>query len=164
LLSLVYDELKLLARRRMRDERPNHTLQPTALVNELYIRMAGQQPIKFHDRAHFFGIASKLLRQILVDHARSIQAQKRGGECIRVTFDDATLKTGSRDIDLVRLDDALVQLTERDPRQCEIVEQRFFGGLSIEETAEVIGVSPATVKREWAMARAWLYREMANTK
>jgi RNA polymerase sigma factor (TIGR02999 family) len=163
LLSLVYDELKQLARRRMQHERSNHTLQPTALVNELYLRIADQQPIQWNDRAHFFGIAAKLLRQILVDHARSAYADKRGGQFLRITLDDNVLRSDPREIDLVRLDDALIKLAELDFRQSEIVEQRFFGGLSIQETAQVTGLSPATVKREWAVARAWLYREIAST-
>jgi len=162
LFSLVYPELKLLARRRMRQERSNHTLQPTALVNELYLRFVNQATIQWRDRAHFFGIAAKLLRQILVDYARSTLSKKRGGGSLRVLLDDVGPDPEHREIDLVLLDEALIKLAKQDPRQCEIVEQRFFGGLSIEETAEVIGVSPATVKRDWAVARAWLYREIVN--
>jgi len=164
LLPLVYDELKQLARRRMRHERSDHTLQPTALVNELYLRIADQHTIQWNDRAHFFGIAAKLLRQILVDHARSRYASKRGGQFLRITLDDNVLVPKAREIDLVRLDDALIKLAKLDPRQCEIVEKRFFGGLSIQETAEILGISAMTVNRDWAVARAWLYREMSDTQ
>jgi len=163
LFAVVYAELKQLARSQLRRERPHHTLQPTALVHELYLRLAGQQGVPWQDRAHFFGIAARVLRQILVDHARQAKSAKRGGAAVRISLDEAVTTLAQREIDLVHLDDALIKLAGQDPRQCEIVEMRFFGGLSIEETAEATGLSPATVKRDWAVARAWLYREMANS-
>jgi RNA polymerase sigma factor (TIGR02999 family) len=160
LFGIVYDELKRLARRQIWQENAHPTLQPTVLVHELYLRLLEQRTLECSDRTHFFGIAARLLRQILVDHVRSAGAAKRGGTCIRIPLEEAMSRASERDIDLVRLDDALLKLSQHDARQCEIVEMRFFGGLSVEETAEVIGISPATVKRDWAVARAWLYREM----
>ena len=162
LFDVVYDELKQLAERQLWRDNPNQTLQPTALVHELYLRFADQRTLAWRDRAHFFGISARLLRQILVDHARSTGAAKRGGNCVRISLDDAIASLADREIDVVLLDEALLKLSKRDSRQCEIVELRFFGGLSVEETAEVVGISPATVHREWAVARAWLYRAMAG--
>lgn len=162
LLSLCYKELKQLASQQLRHERRNQTLQPTALVHELYLRIAEQPAISWNDRAHFFGIAAKVLRQILVDHARSGGCAKRGGTWLRISLDDALPIVAKREIDLVQLDDALLKLKQDEPRHCEIVELRFFGGLSIEETAAVMGISPATVKRDWSITRAWLYREMGG--
>jgi RNA polymerase sigma factor (TIGR02999 family) len=162
LFSLLYGELKQLARGQMGRERIGHTLQPTALVHELYMRLAAQSGVQWQDRAHFFGIAARVLRQILVDHARTTQSLKRGGDSVRISLDEAISNLAPRDVDLVLLDDALIKLAQHDPRQCEIVELRFFGGLSIEETAEVTGLSPATVKRDWTIARAWLFREVGG--
>jgi RNA polymerase sigma factor (TIGR02999 family) len=164
LFPLVYADLKRLARHQLRRERPNHTLQPTALVHELYLRLAEGRGIQWNCRTHFFGIAAKLLRQVLVDHARATGAQKRGGGGVRILLDEAVAILSVRELDLVQLDDALIRLTSFDPRQCEIVELRFFGGLSIEDTAEAMGLSPATVKRDWTIARAWLYREMGGAR
>ena len=162
LIPLVYDELRRLARRYLRRERPNHTLQSAALVNEAYLRLIRQEQPKWQNRAHFFGVAAQLMRHILVDHARNRAAAKRGAGAPRLTLDPDIALPQERDVDLIALDDALNQLAALDPQQSRLVELRFFGGLSIEETSVVLGVSPATVKREWATARAWLQREMRN--
>jgi RNA polymerase sigma factor (TIGR02999 family) len=162
LIPLVYDELRRLARRYLRRERPDHTLQSAALVNEAYLRLIRQDQPQWQNRAHFFGVAAQLMRHILVDHARNRAAAKRGAGAPRLTLDPDVALPQARDVDLVALDDALNQLAALDPRQSRLVELRFFGGLSIEETSVVLGVSPATVKREWATARAWLQREMRN--
>ncbi len=160
LLPLVYSELRRLAARHLARERRNHTLQSTAVVHEAYLRLIDQNRVQWKNRAQFFGVASQMIRRILVDHARSHQAAKRGSGAIKLSLDEAMAVPGGKDLDLVALDDALRSLAEMDEQQARIVELRFFGGLSIEETAEVIGVSPATVKRDWAMAKAWLYREL----
>jgi len=160
LMPLVYDELRRLASNFFRRERVNHTLQPTALVHEAYLHLVGQSEVRWQNRAHFFGAAAQLMRHILVDHARSHNAAKRGGGEIRVTLNEELAATGQREVDLIALDAALDELAALDQQQCRIVEMRFFGGLSIEETAEVLSISPATVKREWSTAKAWLYREM----
>jgi RNA polymerase sigma factor (TIGR02999 family) len=162
LIPLVYDELRRLARRYLRRERPDHTLQSAALVNEAYLRLIRQDQPQWQNRAHFFGVAAQLMRHILVDHARNRAAAKRGAGAPRLTLDPDVALPQTRDVDLVALDDALNQLAALDPQQSRLVELRFFGGLSIEETSVVLGVSPATVKREWATARAWLQREMRN--
>jgi len=162
LIPLVYDELRRLARRYLRRERPDHTLQSAALVNEAYLRLIRQEHPQWQNRAHFFGVAAQLMRHILVDHARNRAAAKRGAGAPRLTLDPDVALPQARDVDLVALDDALNQLAALDPQQSRLVELRFFGGLSIEETSVVLGVSPATVKREWATARAWLQREMKN--
>jgi RNA polymerase sigma factor (TIGR02999 family) len=162
LIPLVYDELRRLARRYLRRERPDHTLQSAALVNEAYLRLIRQEHPQWQNRAHFFGVAAQLMRHILVDHARNRAAAKRGAGAPRLTLDPDVALPQARDVDLVALDDALNQLAALDPQQSRLVELRFFGGLSIEETSVVLGVSPATVKREWATARAWLQREMRN--
>ena len=162
LIPLVYDELRRLARRYLRRERPDHTLQSAALVNEAYLRLIRQDQPQWQNRAHFFGVAAQLMRHILVDHARNRAAAKRGAGAPRLTLDPDVALPQARDVDLVALDDALNQLAALDPQQSRLVELRFFGGLSIEETSVVLGVSPATVKREWATARAWLQREMRN--
>ncbi len=162
LIPVVYQELRALAHRYLRAERPGHTLQSTALVHEAYLRLVDQSPARIQDRAHFVGIAAKLMRQILVDYARRRRAAKRGPEC-RVELDESF---GSFDVpqkqgvDVLALDDALIQLSRRDAQQGRIVEMRFFGGLTVEETAEALDISAATVKRDWTMARAWLTREM----
>ena len=159
-LPLVYDELRRLARHYMRQERPGHTLQSTALVHEAYLRLEKQGAAEFKNRAHFVAICAQLMRQILVEHARSHNAAKRDGG-LRLTLDDA-IPFKSRDLDLVALDDALTELARLDPQQCRIVELRFFGGLSIEETADALGLSPATVKRHWTTAKLWLHHQMAK--
>lgn len=159
LVPLVQRELRQLAAAHLRRERPDHTLQPTALVHEVYLRLVGASDVSWQDRSHFFGIAARLMRQILVDHARRRRAAKRGGLATRVTLDDDVAV--ERNLDVEALDEALARLAELDPRQGRVVELRFFGGLGVEETAEVLRISPTTVKREWRTARAWLYRELA---
>jgi RNA polymerase sigma factor (TIGR02999 family) len=160
LIPLVYEELRHIAQHFLQREKPGHTLQSTALVHEAYVRMVGQNLPEWQSRAHFFGIAAQLMRQILVDHARARQAAKRGGDVFKISLDDSTALPEQRDLDLIALDDALKSLTELDPQQSRIVELRYFAGLTIEDTSEVLGISPATVKRDWATARAWLQREM----
>lgn len=162
LIPLVYDELRRLARRFLRRERPDHTLQSAALVNEAYLRLIRQDRPQWQNRAHFFGVAAQLMRHILVDHARNRAAAKRGAGAPRLTLDPDVALPRTRDVDLVALDDALNQLAALDPQQSRLVELRFFGGLSIEETSVVLSISPATVKREWATARAWLQREIRD--
>ena len=158
-LPLVYDELRRLARRHLRNEPPGHTLQSTALVHEAFLRMMGQDA-QWQNRAHFFGIAAQMMRRVLVDHARSRGAAKRGEGARRVTLDPGIAAPQSRGVDVQALDEALSSLGKLDPRQEKNIELRFFAGLSIEDTSEVLHLSPATVKREWATARAWLYREL----
>lgn len=160
LMPVVYDELRRLARRHLWNERPDHTLQSAALVNEAYLRLAGQKTPQWRNRAHFFGVAAQLMRHILVDHARGRQAAKRGGGATRLTLDADVSVDEQPAIDLVTLDDALDQLAALDAQQARVIEMRFFGGLSIEETAVVLDVSSATVKRDWVTARAWLRREL----
>jgi len=160
LAPLVYDELRRLANRYLRRERSGHTLQSTALVNEAFLRLVDQHSVKWQSRAHFFGVAAQMIRRILVDHARAHQAAKRGAGVARLSLDEALDVGEGRDLDLLALDDALKELAEMDPQQSRVIELRFFAGLSIEETAEVLNISPATVKREWATARAWLFRQL----
>jgi len=162
LLPVVYDELRRLAKSHLRHERADHTLQPTALVHEAYLRLIDQRSVDWRDRAQFFGIAAEMMRRILVNHARERRAMKRGGGMTHVSLDEAVDFFDQRDVDLVVLDEALSDLASLDPEQGKIVELRFFGGLTIEETADVLEVSPATVKREWSMARTWLRREMTS--
>jgi RNA polymerase sigma factor (TIGR02999 family) len=162
LTPVVYDELRRLAASYMRRERQDHTLQSTALVNEAYLKLVDQKNVVWQNRAHFFGIAAQMIRRILVDHARAHKAEKRGGGAGVLSLDEAIGVPERRDVEILSLNDALTRLTELDPQQGRIVELRFFTGLSIEETAEVVGVSPATVKREWASARAWLFREISR--
>ncbi len=162
LIPLVYNELRRLARLHLRRERPDHTLQSAALVHEAYLRLIRQDHPQWQNRAHFFGVAAQLMRHILVDHARNRAAAKRGAGAPRLSLDEEVALPQARDVDIVALDDALNQLAALDPQQSRVVELRFFGGLSIEETSVVLGISPATVKREWATARAWLQREMKN--
>jgi RNA polymerase sigma factor (TIGR02999 family) len=162
LLPLVYDELHRLARSYFRRERGEHTMQPTALVHEAYIRLVNQKTVQWQNRAHFFGVAAQSIRHILVDHARSYQTAKRGSGAHKLSLDEAVAVTEARDIDLIALDDALTGLDAVDSQQGRIVELRFFGGLSIEETAEVLKISPATVKRDWVMAKAWLYQTLSG--
>lgn len=161
LIPLVYDELRRLARYHLNRERPDHTLQSTALVNEAYLRLAGRE-LHIENRAHFFAVASHLMRQILVDHARRHRAGKRGSGATLLTLDRPVALPQTRSVDVVALDDALNNLARLDPQQSRIVEMRFFGGLSIDETSAVLGVSPATVKRDWATARVWLHREISG--
>jgi RNA polymerase sigma factor (TIGR02999 family) len=163
LIPLVYQELHRIAQYHLKQERPEHTLQSTALVHEAYLRLAKQAPAEVENRAHFMAVASRLMRQILVDHARGHRAAKRGGG-LKLELQDAMTRQKAPDIDLISLDHALNELARLDPQQSSIVEMRFFGGLSIEDTAEVMGVSPTTVKREWATARAWLRRELTKAK
>jgi len=163
LFPLVYNELRKIARSHLRTERSDHTLQPTALVNEAYLRLVDQERVEWQGRAHFFGIASQMMRRILVDHARRKNAIRRGADVNKVTLDEAFVSGEADSVDVAALDDALADLAEIDPDQARLVELRFFGGLTIEETAEVLEVSPATVKREWAVARAWLYRALKKT-
>lgn len=162
LMPLVYEELRRLAHQCMSRERPGHTLQTSALLNEAYLRLVDQKSINWQDRAHFFGIAARLMRQILVDYARKRRYAKRGGDARRVPLDEALIVSEERAADVVALDDALKSLAEVDPRQSQIVELRFFGGLSIEETAEVLAVSPGTVMRDWTLAKAWLRRAVTS--
>jgi RNA polymerase sigma factor (TIGR02999 family) len=162
LMPLVYAELHRLARANLRGERADHTLQATALVNEAYVRLVGQTRVKWQNRAQFFGTAAQFMRRILVDHARDRLSAKRGGGAPRVELDEALLATSDRGIDLLALDAALERLERLDPRQGRLVVLRFFGGLTIEEAAAVLDISPATAKREWTTARIWLRRELAE--
>jgi RNA polymerase sigma factor (TIGR02999 family) len=162
LMPLVYGELHRLAKRYLRRERSDHTLQSTALVHEAYLRMVDQKGMQWQNRAHFFAVAAQMIRRILVDHARTHKAEKRGGGAPKLALDEAIGVPQRRDLNLVALDDAINTLTGMDPQQGRIVELRFFGGLSIEETAEVLNISPATVKRDWAVAKAWLYRDLSG--
>jgi RNA polymerase sigma factor (TIGR02999 family) len=160
LVPLVYDELRRVARRCLAGQPQDQTLQSTALVHEAYLRLVGRSEVHWQNRVHFFAVAARLMRGILVDHARMRHAAKRGGSNLTLTLDDALAPPKQRELDLVALDDALNALATLDPKQGQLVELRFFAGLSIEDTSRVMGLSPATVKREWATARAWLYGEM----
>ncbi len=161
LVAAVYAELRRRAGGYLRRESPGHMLQPTALVNEVYLRLVDLERVEWRSRAQFFGLAAQLMRRILVDHARERRALKRAGGVVPVTFSE-DIAPVEEAVDVTALDDALEALARLDPRQGRIVELRYFGGLSIEETAEVVGVSPATVKREWTLARAWLHRELTR--
>lgn len=160
LVPLVYDELRKLAAQRLRRQRPHHTLQATALVNEAYMKLVEQRDVRWQNRAHFFGVAAVLMRRILKDYARSREADKREGQWQRVPLDDVLRLAGEQGLDLLALDSALTALATLDERQSRIVELRFFGGLSVEEAAEVLDVSPTTIKREWQTAKAFLRRHM----
>ena len=162
LVPMVYDELRRIARRCLGGQRSGHTLQPTALVHEAYLRLVNRNAATWQNRTHFFAVAAQMMRQILVDHARMRAAAKRGGGAITLVLDESMALPKKATLDLIALDDAMKRLALLDARQCQIVELRFFGGLSIDETAEVIDISPATTKREWATARIWLYRAMSN--
>jgi RNA polymerase sigma factor (TIGR02999 family) len=162
LVPIVYDELRRQAQRYLRRENPGHTLQTTALVHEAYLRLVDQREARWQNRAQFFGVAAQAMRRILVDHARRHQAAKRGGSAIQVPYEEDAMAAVASDVDLVSLDDALTRLAALDAQQARVVELRYFTGLGIEETAEALGISPATVKREWAMARAWLKRELGQ--
>ena len=160
LIPLVHRELHQIAQRCMKGERADHSLQATVLVNEAYLRLVDAKAVAWHDRAHFLAVAARVMRRILVDHARARRAQKRGGPATRVTFDEALVVTNEPREDFVALDDALETLARFDERKSRIIELRFFGGLSVEETATVLKVSPETVMRDWRLAKAWLQREM----
>jgi RNA polymerase sigma-70 factor, ECF subfamily len=162
LIPHVYGELRRLASHYMRRERSDHTLQATALVHEAYLKLIDQHEVNWQGRAHFLGIAAQLMRRILVDHARSHHAVKRGGEQQRIPLDDVIIFSESKSSELIALDEALSRLAQIDARQSRIVELRFFAGLSVEETAEVLSISPKTVKRDWSVARAWLHREISK--
>lgn len=160
LLPIVYDELRRLAESYLRRERPDHTLQPTALVHEAYLRLIDQRNVNWRNRAHFFGIAAQMMRRILITHAQTRNATKRGGGDRKLSLDEAVGVFEEQNVNLIALDEALSRLASIDLRQSQIVELKFFGGLTIEEIAEVLGISPATVKREWSMAQAWLHRQI----
>ena len=160
LMPLVYDELRRLARGYLQRERADHTLQATGLVHEAYLRLVDQKTTTWQNRAHFFGVAAQLMRRILVDHARRHRTGKRGGEWTKIEFEEALTPAASRSLDVIALDEALKNLAELNPQHSQIVELRFFGGMTIEEVAEVLDVSPRTVQREWRMARAWLRRQI----
>ena len=162
LMPVVYDELRRQAARYLRREQPGHTLQTTALIHEAYVRLVDQRNVQWQNRAHFFGIAAQMMRRILVDHARTKKRAKRGGSDIKVSLDDATVAAKGQDLDVVAVDEALTRLAKIDEQQSRVVELRFFSGLTVEETAAVMGISPATVKRDWSMAKAWLHRELSG--
>jgi RNA polymerase sigma factor (TIGR02999 family) len=162
LLPLVYGQLRQLAARQLRRERPNHTLHSTALVHEAYLKLIDQSRVCWKDREHFFAVAAQVIRRILVTYARSRNASKRGGGNTLLAFDESIALADRKDIDLIRLDDALESLSRLDPQQARIIELRFFGGLSIEGTAEVLKTSTSTINREWSLARAWLHRELTR--
>jgi RNA polymerase sigma-70 factor (ECF subfamily) len=162
LMPLVYQELRALARRYLQRERGDHTLQPTALVHEAYLRMVDQSHVQWQNRAQFFGLAAQLMRRILIDHARAHVAAKRGGQAEHISLDEAQISQEARAAELVELDAALTELAVVDVRKSRIVELRFFGGLSIDETAEAMGVNAATVRRDWTVAKTWLHHRIRN--
>jgi RNA polymerase sigma factor (TIGR02999 family) len=164
LIPLVYKELRLIAQRFLRQERPGHTLQSTALVHEAYMRLVDQSRTNWQNRAHFFGVAATIIRNILVDHARARQATKRGGPMPTLSLEEAVALPRKRDLELIAVDDALLSLSQFDPQQSRIVELRFFGGLTIEETSEVLRISESTVKRDWILAKTWIGRALANSE
>ena len=164
LMPLVYTELRQLARRYMRRERLGHTMQTTALIHEAYLRLVDQNPVRWENQAHFFGIAARLMRQILIEHARSHSRAKRGGGAGTISLDEAALVLQARAAELLALDDALERLAAIDPRKSRVVELRFFGGLSAEETARVLNIAPNTVLRDWRLAKAWLHREITHER
>jgi RNA polymerase sigma factor (TIGR02999 family) len=164
LMPLVYGRLHEMAKRYMRAQPIGHTLQTTALIHEVYLKLVGQEEKGWQNRAHFFGVAAHAMRHILVDYARARHAAKRGGEAHEVSFDEAAVVTTERAAEVVALDDALHGLANLNPRQTRVVELRYFGGLSVKETAEVLGVSTETVKRDWRMAKVWLLRELQRSK
>ena len=164
LMPAIYDELRRQAAHYLRQERPGHTLQTTALIHEAYVRLVDQRNVQWQNRAHFFGIAAQMMRRILVDHARTKKRAKRGGSDIKVSLNDAAIAVKGQDLDVVAVDEALSRLAKIDEQQSRVVELRFFSGLTVEETAEVMGISPATVKRDWSMAKAWLHRELSGSR
>lgn len=161
LMPLVYDEMRRLARSFLARERGGHTLQPTALVNEAYLRLVDQTRVNWQNRAHFYGIASSMMRRVLIDHARAHATEKRGGAAIHLSLEDIQVPREQRAASFVALDEALERLAQFDERKCKVVEMRFFGGLSDEEIAQVLGVTTRTVLRDWKKARLWLYRELS---
>jgi RNA polymerase sigma factor (TIGR02999 family) len=163
LMPLVYDELRLIAARYLRLERPGHTLQSTALVNEAYLRLV-DKPCSWQDHTHFFAVAAQIIRHLLVDHARAKVASKRGGVKLTLSLDEAIKLPANREFHLVAIDDALTSLSRLDEQQSRIVELRFFAGLSIEETSEVLKISPSTVKRDWILAKTWILRELSSSQ
>jgi RNA polymerase sigma-70 factor, ECF subfamily len=160
LIPVVYEELRRLAGSYMRRERVDHTLQATALVHEAYLKLVEQRSVNWQSRAHFFGVAAQLMRRILIDHARGHTRQKRGGEQQKISLDEAFVFSEQQADELLAVDDSLNLLAKIDPRQAKVVEMRFFGGLSVEEGAEALGISPKTVKRDWSVAKAWLYADL----
>lgn len=164
LTALVYEELHRLAKRYMAREMPGHTLQTTALINEAYVRLVDLKNVNWHNRAHFFAICARMMRQILTDFARSRHSLKRGGDAVHITFDEALFISSDLPSYLVALDEALKKLSEKDARKCQVVELRFFGGLSVDETAEVLKISNETVNRDWTFAKGWLLREMIQER
>ena len=163
LIPLVYEELHRLAHQYMNRERPGHTLQTSALVNEAFVRLVDQHDVHWQNRSHFFGIAAQMMRRVLVDYARSRQVEKRGGNAVQVTLNEDLIVSNERTAEVVALDDALKTLATLDPRKCQIVELRFFAGLSIDEAAQVLGISPGTVMRDWTLAKAWLRKEIKSS-
>ncbi|MFY9558772.1 MAG: sigma-70 family RNA polymerase sigma factor [Terriglobales bacterium] len=164
LMPLVYDELRRLAASCLRRERPDHTLQPTALVNEAYLRLVEEKNVNWQSRSHFFGVSAKLMRRILVDHARAHLAEKRGSGIPKVGLTEAIAMSKERPAELLALDESLTRLAELDPQQALIVELRIFAGLTVEEAARLLNISPATVKRDWSVAKAWLLREVQKAE
>ncbi len=162
LMPLVYDRMRGLARSMLDRESPSHTLQPTALVNEVFLKMTDQNRVDWRGKSHFFAIGAKVMRRILVDHARTKKRQKRGGGMHRIPLEDGLQVSNRNDEDVLAIEEALTKLADMDPRQAEIIELRFYGGLTVQEVAEVLRVSKRTVESEWAMARAWLRRELSN--
>ena len=162
LVPLVYEELRHLAHRYLRRERPGHALQTTDLVHETYLRLVGQEKVRWQNRSHFFGVAAQLMRRILVDHARSLRRRKRGRGWHRVAFDEAAVVSREKATEILAVDEALRRLESLDARKSRVVELRFFGGLTVEETAEALGMSTATVARDWEAARGWLYHELGR--
>lgn len=160
LMPLVYDEMRRIAHRYMQKERDGHTLQTTALINEAYVRLVGQQKIEWQNRAHFFAVTAEVMRHVLIDHARRLHYAKRGGGAQHVPFDDVDAMSTERAAELVALDEALSEFAKLDPRKSRVVELRYFGGLSLEETADVLEISLMTVRRDWRAAKAWLYRKL----
>ena len=163
LLPLVYKELRRIAHAHLRNERPDHTLQSAALVNEAFLRLIGLDTPQWEGRTHFFAIAAQIMRQILVDYARRHRAEKRGGGACRVSLEDVTEQPRRQDVDVVALDDALTELAKIDERQSRVVELRFFAGLTLDEISVALAIAPATVQRDWTAARAWLHREMSRS-
>ena len=161
LVPMIYPELRRIARRYMGKENAGHTLQTSALINEAYMRLVDRQAVEWHDRSHFFAVAARVMRNILIDHARKYAYAKRGAGAMHITLDDITILKQGRAAEFIALDDALNSLGAIDPRKLRIVELRFFGGLTVDETAEVMKLAPITIKREWRVARAWLFREIS---
>ena len=162
LVAVVYPELRRIARQQLRQQPPDHTLESAALANEAYLKLLRASGIRCEDRAHFFALCAQVIRTILVDHARRHRSAKRGGDAVRIPLDEAVLGSRARGVDVLALDDALASLSKIDSRKGRVVELRYFGGLSVEESAEVLGVSPETVMRDWKMAKVWLFRELTR--